>query len=167
MISSEVEEIRCTTHSINVSHKTNFALKFLFENYKPSYWYWEVIEMYRKLLLTSMLPILVSQSRIFLGLAIVLSSFFTVLHAYLKPIKNNSENHLQLISLSVIPAILCIGYTLETMINNQGAELEGKSNDQLVISVLLSVLNSLLIFVLSTRLIRLQIKKCNVFITER
>ena len=162
----EVEEIRYTTnHAVDSNGTTRFALKFLYENYKAFYWYWEVIEMYRKLLLTSVLPVITSQSRIFLGLAIVLSSFFTVLHAYTKPIKDSFENYLQLISLSVIPANLCIGYILETMVN-QGGGVTARTEDKFGISVLLLVLNSLLIFVLLVRLVKVQIKKCNILLTE-
>ena len=103
------DEILETSSRMSRNETTNFALKFLHENYKPSCWYWEVIEMYRKLLLTSVLTIFASESKIILAVAIMLSSFFTILHAYAKPIKNSFENLLQLISLSVIPLNLCIG----------------------------------------------------------
>ena len=162
----EGEEIRHTrNYSVDSNDTTRFAMKFFYENYKPSYWYWEVIEMYRKLLLTSVLPILTSESRIFLGLSIMISSFFTVLHAHTKPIKDRFENDLQLISLSVIPANLCIGYILETIVN-QDPETQRKSEDTMGISVLLLILNSLVILAVLARLMKLQIRKCKILLSR-
>ena len=93
----EGKEIRHSCdHSADSNETTHFAMKFFYENYKPCYWYWEVIEMYRKLLLTSVLPILTSESRIFLGLSIMISNFFAFLLAHTKPIKDGFENNLQL-----------------------------------------------------------------------
>ena len=164
-VSLEDEEFEYTTCPIESKDTTQFALTFLHENYKPSYWYWEVIEMYRKLFLTSIMPIMTSQSKIFLGLAIIVSTTFTVLHACTKPIKDSFENWLQLISLSVIPANLCIGYILETIVNKDGG-MSGSKGDRFGIGILLLVLNSVVILVLLTRLIKLQIKKCSILLAE-
>ena len=87
MLRTDVVETLLTNNETDTSDKEHFAIKFLCENYKLSHWYREVIEMYRKLLLTSVLPMFASLSRVVLGIAIILSSFFTVLHAYIKPIK--------------------------------------------------------------------------------
>ena len=81
-----------TNNETDTSDKEHFAMKFLYKNYKPSYWYWEVIEMYHKLLLSSVLPKFASQSRVVLGIGIVFSSFFTVLYAYMKPLKDSFEH---------------------------------------------------------------------------
>ena len=153
-------------NSMDKNMATHFATKFLYENYKSSCWFWEIVEMYRKLLLTSILPIFASQSKIILAVAIVLSGFFTVLHAYAKPIKDGFENHLQLISLSVIPANLCIGFMLGTMVN-EGSETFEKTSEQLGTGVLLLVLNSLLIIALLARLVKIQIKKWRLLLSER
>ena len=152
-------------NSMDRNTAAHFATKFLYENYKSSCWFWEIVEMYQKLLLTSILPIFASQSKVILAVAIVLSSFFTVLHAYTKPIKDSFENHLQLISLSVIPANLCIGFMLETMVN-EGSETFEKTSEQLGTGVLLLVLNSLLIIALLARLVKIQIKKWNILLSE-
>ena len=122
--------------------------------------------MYRKLLLTSVLPMFASQSRVVLGIAIALSSFFTVLHAYIKPIKDSFGHCLQLISLSLIPANLCIGFILETIANDSSGVF-GKGSEQLSTGVLLVVLNSLLIICLLARLVKFQIRKWSIIIAER
>ena len=144
---------------------THLPFRFLYEKYKPTCWYWEVTEMYRKLLLTAVLPILASESKILLAVTIILTSLFAVLHAYAKPIKDNFENYLQLVSLSVIPVNLWIGNMLETMAaGNAVTNLQSK--EQLGIGVLLLVLNSLLILVMFARLIKIQIKKIKLLFNE-
>ena len=159
------DEILETSGPMVRKETTNFALKFLHENYKASCWYWEVIEMYRKLMLTCVLPIFVSESRIMLDVAIMFSSFFTVLHAYAKPIKNGFENLLQLISLSVIPVNLCTGYILETIAKEKGGAAE-RAREKLGISVLLLILNSLLIIVVLMHLLKIQIRKVKVLLSD-
>ena len=125
---AEVETL-LTNSEPDTNDKEHFAIKFLHENYKPSYWYWEVIEMYRKLLLTSVLPMFASQNRVVLCIGIIFSSFFSVLHAYIKPIKDSFEHCLQLSSLSVIPANFCIGFILEA-IANESCGAFGKRSEQ-------------------------------------
>ena len=144
---------------------THLSFRFLYENYKPSCWYWEVIEMYRKLFLTAVLPILASESKILLAVTIILSSLFAVLHAYAKPIKNNFENYLQLVSLTVIPINLCIGYMLETMAT-ENTVTTSQAKEHLGIGMLLLILNSFLILVMLARLIEVQIKKMKLLLNE-
>ena len=167
MFTLEENEIRQTSTPTIRNETLHFASKFLYENYRPSCWFWEVIEMYRKLLLTSLLPIFASESRLSLAISIIFSSAFTVLHAYAKPIKDNFENHLQLISLSVIPLNLCIGYILETIANQyQNSRAKEQTVEHLGIGVLLLILNSLLILILVTRIIKIQIRKIKILLTE-
>ena len=73
-------------NSMDRNMAIHFVTKFLHENYKSSCWFWVIVEMYQKLLLMSILPILASRSKVIFPVAIVLSSFFTVLHEYTKPI---------------------------------------------------------------------------------
>ena len=162
---AEVETL-LTNSEPDTNDKEHFAIKFLYQNYKPPYWYWEVIEMYHKLLLTSVLPMFASRNRVVLGTGIIFSSFFTVLHAYIKPIKDSFEHCLQLSSLSVIPANFCIGFILEA-IANESCGAFGKRSEQLGISVLLVVLNSLLIISLLARLVKWQMRKWSILVAER
>ena len=154
----ENENKQAKEDTISNNTATHLSFRFLYENYKPSCWYWEVIEMYRKLFLTAVLPILASESNILLAVTIILSSLFAVLHAYAKPIKNNFENYLQLVSLTVIPINLCIGYMLETMAT-ENAVTTSQAKGHLGIGMLLLILNSFLILAMLARLIEVQIKK--------
>ena len=147
----------------NLSHRKRettfqFALKFCHENYQPSYWYWEVTEMLRKLLFISILPVLSPFSNIFLGLSIIIAGIFALLHAYKRPIQDYFENWLQMVSLSVIPANLCIGYILDT-ITTQSYNLFDKKVEKLGISVILIVLNSAVVVIVMLQCTRVQVGK--------
>ena len=147
-------ERRKTSTPIIRNETLHFASKFLYKNYRPSCWFWELIETYRKLLLTSLWPIFASKTRLSLTIAIIFSSVFTVLHAYAKAIKDSFENHLQVIFLSVILLNLCIRYILETIANQKTYVNELRIEylgPDLGISMLLEVLNSVLILILVTR----------------
>ena len=145
---------------IENKHETTFqfALKFCYENYQPSCWYWEITEMLRKLLFTSILPLLVPFSNIFLGLSIILSGFFALLHAYKKPIQNYFEHWLQMVSLAVIPANLCIAYILDTIATPHYTIFDEK-HEKLGISVILVVLNSSVILIVMMRFFKAQLHK--------
>ena len=135
-----------------------FALKFCHENYQPSCWYWEVTEILRKLLFISILPLFSPFSDIFLGLSIIIAGLFALLHAYKRPIQDYFENWLQMVSLSVIPANLCIGYILDT-ITTQHYSLFEKKVEKLGISVILIVLNSAVVVIVMLQCARVKVRK--------
>ena len=135
-----------------------FALRFCHENYRPSCWYWEITEMLRKLLFTSVFPLLSPFSSIFLGIPIILAGFFALLHAYKKPIQNHFEHWLQMVSLSVIPANLCIAYILDKIATQQLTLVDVKE-EKLAISVILIILNSAVIIIVLLQYARAQVRK--------
>ncbi|XP_072035441.1 uncharacterized protein [Amphiura filiformis] len=77
-------------------------IRFLCENYKPEYWYWEIVELSRKLVQTSLVVLWGSEDPFTLGLSIAISVVYTVIHAYVKPMKDNFEHWLQMLSLMAI-----------------------------------------------------------------
>ena len=91
--------------------KTDFlkSIEFLDDNYKARYWYWEVVEIGRKFLLTFGISYFGRMSHSGLALATLLAILFLVLHAQFRPIKRNSGHWLQLLSLSVISTNLIMG----------------------------------------------------------
>ena len=135
-----------------------FALKFCLENYNPCCWYWEITEILRKFIFISILPLLVPFSNIFLGLSILLAGLFALLHAYKRPIHNYFENWLQMLSLSIIPANLCIAYILDTT-STQHSILFDMKEEKLGISVILITLNSAVIIIIMLRIARAQVRK--------
>ena len=128
----------------NGNNQVNFALRFCVENYKDKYWYWEAIEMLRKLLLTSALILFGLHSKFHLGLSVAFGGFFAVLFAYTRPIKDKHEHYLQMISLTVIFINLCFG-TIFRIPEGNIPDTVDKSTDNIAVSVALIFLNFLLI----------------------
>ena len=85
------------------------GLRFLFENYKPRSWFWELVEMCRKLILTSGLILVGQESRSYIGLAWVIAGMYGMLFAFISPIQDVVENRLMVVSLSVTIVNLGIG----------------------------------------------------------
>ena len=85
------------------------GLRFLFENYNSRAWYWEFIEMFRKVILTSALIFLGGESRAYVGLAFLTSGAYAMLFALVSPMADPFENKLMVSSLSVTFVNLAIG----------------------------------------------------------
>ena len=85
------------------------GLRFLFENYKTHSWYWELVEMSRKVILTSGLILVGQESRSYIGLAWVIAGMYGVLFSWMKPIQDGVDNRLMSMSLAVTVANLGIG----------------------------------------------------------
>ena len=77
-------------------------IRFLCENYKPRYWFWEIVELTRKVLQTVLVVLYGSDDPLTLGASIALSVVFIVIHAYCKPMKDKFEHWLQMLSLLAI-----------------------------------------------------------------
>ena len=89
------------------------ALSFLYENYCPNSWFWEVLELVRKIILTSVLVLIGSEGRTDLGVASIMSGLYTVLFVSYKPINDRFEHWLQLTSLLATCANMNIGLLLK------------------------------------------------------
>ncbi|XP_071825037.1 uncharacterized protein [Apostichopus japonicus] len=92
---------------INDSRPTKAAmttpwLEFLCENYKDDFWFWEIIELTRKVSQTLLITLYGWEDRLTVLLTTCISVIFLVLHARYRPMKNPYEQHLQMLSLTVI-----------------------------------------------------------------
>ncbi|XP_078344108.1 uncharacterized protein LOC144629772 [Oculina patagonica] len=85
------------------------GLKFLFENYKPRTWFWELVEMSRKVILTSGLILVGQESRSYIGLAWVMAGMYGMLFSWHRPIQDVTENRLMATSLAVTVVNLGVG----------------------------------------------------------
>lgn len=85
------------------------GLRFLFENYKTRSWYWELVEMSRKVILTSGLALVGRESRSYIGLALVIAGMYGMTFSWIKPINNAFENRLMSTSLAVTVVNLAVG----------------------------------------------------------
>ena len=97
------------------------ALSFLDGSYEPRFWYWEVLEMTRKLVLTSGLQFFGRGSATELAMAAIIATAFAILHAYHKPMKKSLKRQqlLQLVSLSLISLNIMLG-VLQMVDLNEG-----------------------------------------------
>ena len=85
------------------------GLRFLFENYNHHSWYWELVEMSRKVVLTSGLILVGQESRSYIGLAWLIAGMYGVLFSWIKPTKDVTENRLLATSLAVTVVNLGVG----------------------------------------------------------
>ena len=108
-----------STVSLVSMMKFVLALKF-FENYKEKYWFWEIIEMYRKLILISAILLFDSKSHSQIGSAIISASALIISHTMVRPIKGKFEDRLQALMLWIIFFNVCLGaiYLQPTILQN-------------------------------------------------
>ena len=82
---------------------------FLFENYTPRSWFWELVEMSRKVILTSGLILVGQESRSYIGLAWVIAGMYGMLFAWIRPIQDSTDNRLMTVSLAITVVNLGVG----------------------------------------------------------
>ncbi|XP_062517280.1 uncharacterized protein LOC134192555 [Corticium candelabrum] len=129
------------------------SLSFLDDSYESNYWYWDVVEMVRKLVLTSGLQFFGTGSTTQLAVASIIASAFALLHAQFKPIKSKRkwQHYLQLLSLSVISLNIMVGVLQLVDVGEEGNLDEEAMKSGIVNRTLFSVLfysvNGLFVFV--------------------
>lgn len=111
------------------------GMSFLYENYKDDAWYWELVEVVRKLILTCGIILIGRESRAYVGLASICSGLFAIVYAFRKPIRDEFEDKLQLTSLLVIFLNLGIGVILKIPKESVPSDV-----DQYVDSLLVNIL---------------------------
>ncbi|XP_031573692.1 uncharacterized protein LOC116307550 isoform X2 [Actinia tenebrosa] len=77
-------------------HEISAGMRFLYENYSEDCWYWEVIELVRKVIFTSVLVYSGQEGRLFLGVTAILSGFYAVYFAHTQPIPHLFDKWLHL-----------------------------------------------------------------------
>ena len=126
-----------------VDEEIAFGLKVFFENYKNKFWFWEITEMYRKLILIALIFLFDSESLSQIGLTVFTVSAFGVAYTLFRPIKAKFEDGLQTFVLWIIFFDVCLG----AMYSNCGATKGQKGNDSLFVNILFVVLNSSVLLV--------------------
>lgn len=112
-------------------------LKFLCENYKPQYWYWEIVELARKVAQTVLVTLLGWEDAMTKLLTISISVLFLTLHGKLAPMTYNFEQRLQMFSLSAI------------FVNVLVASVPIPENYQAFLSTVLILLNMIIVVVVA------------------
>ena len=121
------------------------AMGFLFENYKTRSWYWEFVEMARKVILTCGLSFVGQESRSYIGLALVTTGMYGIHFAWVKPLKDVMENRLMTTSLAVTVVNLVIGAVSKIPAENITTGSFAADTDALVFKILVFTANSLVI----------------------
>ena len=120
-----------------------FGLKVFFESYKKKFWFWEITEMYRKLILISLIFLFGSESLSQIGITVFTVSSFGVAYTFFRPIKDKFEDRLQTFVLWVIFFDVCLG----AMYTPCDVAQRHKGNDSVLVNVLFVVLNSSVLLV--------------------
>ena len=127
------------------------GLRFLHESYTSRCWYWELVETCRKVILTSGLILLDSESRGYIGLALLSSGFYGIYFALKRPINDPFENKLMLSSLAVTFVNLAIGAVSTIPSEGFGTSVD-PIEDNLMFNILVIVANCLVIGLLVGKL---------------
>ena len=127
------------------------GLRFLHENYSPRCWYWELVETFRKVILTCGLILLGGESRAYIGLALVFSGLYGIYFGWKSPIKDPFENKLMLSSLAVTFVNLAIG-AVSSIPSERFESSVDPILDNLLFNGLVFVANSLVIGLLVGKL---------------
>ena len=123
------------------------GLRFLFENYKNRSWYWELVEMTRKVILTCGLIFVGQESRSYIGFALVIAGMYGILFSWVKPLQDVMENRLMTTSLAVTVVNLVIGAVSKIPAENVTGWI-GPDSDALLFKILVFAANSLVIALL-------------------
>ncbi|XP_067037144.1 uncharacterized protein [Acropora muricata] len=126
------------------------GMSFLYENYNEDAWYWELVEVIRKLLLTCGIILIGRESRTYVGLASICSGLFAIAFAFRKPIRDKFEDKLQLTSLLVIFLNLGIGVLLKIPKESVPSDVD-QYVDTLLVNILVVGANVLVILLVVGR----------------
>ena len=128
------------------------GLRFLFENYKSTSWYWELVEMSRKVILTSGLILVGEESRSYIGFTLVIAGMYGMVFSWMKPIQDGFENRMMSISLAVTVFNLAIGAVSRIPAENISLPSE-PSMEAFVFKILVLGANALVIGLLACMLL--------------
>jgi len=105
-------------HKLHSSKECLARYGFVYERYEPDYYWWEVVEMIRKFLLTGVILFLAPGSIAQLAMALLIASYFMAAHVKCEPFSNPEENHLQSVSLISTVLVLVLGIMIKAAAQN-------------------------------------------------
>ncbi|KAJ8049896.1 hypothetical protein HOLleu_02841 [Holothuria leucospilota] len=97
-------DVKNFLHESSTSTLKPIWMSFLCENYKPEYWYWEIVELSRKITQTALITLLGWGNVLTVVFTIGMSMVFLILHARHRPMKSTFEQWLQIFALTAILA---------------------------------------------------------------
>ena len=135
-----------TSLYLTLSEENGFPvwLLFLCENYKAEFWYWEIIELTRKLLQITLLTMFGSDNSWYLAITVAVSVVYITSHSYCKPISDGFEHALQMTSLVFIFLNLLIATSLVMAEND---DIDPSNNAAVTVSLVILNVGILLVVV--------------------
>ena len=88
---SKVGSLRNLTGAVKLVSIVD-GISFLFQSYTPEYWYWEVIECTRRLMLTAAISFFQPGSSTQMVVAMTLALIYVSLYAHYQPYLSRSDN---------------------------------------------------------------------------
>ena len=129
------------------------ALYFFFGSYKPRSWYWEFVEMSRKVIVTSGLILVGQESRSYIGLALVIAGMYGTFFCWMRPLQDVFENRLMSASLAVTVVNLVIGAV--SRIPAESAAQDDSGIDSVIFNIMVLGANSVVIGLLVGKIVSL------------
>jgi hypothetical protein len=105
---------RVRTNIIARDDDATGMFNFLIGDFKPKYWFWEVVELFRKLLLSGILSLVGRGSIAQAVLGTVISFAFFALHLRLLPYKSSTLNAFKAVSEIQMFAVLQLSVVLQS-----------------------------------------------------
>ena len=139
-----VTEETATSQNEDSATEVITGLRFLFESYKPGSWYWELIEMSRKVIVTSVLILVGQETRSYIGLTLVIAGMYGTVFCWIHPLQDVFENRLMSTSLAVTVVNLVIGAVSRIPAENLPAPKESYM-DAVIFNILVIGANALVI----------------------
>ena len=124
------------------------GLDFVYANYKDNSWYWELVEMSRKVVVTSGLILVGQESRSYVGLAWTIAGMYAFLFAWSRPMQDAFENRLMTASLAVTVVNLGIGAVSKIPAENLPPSIDSYM-DGVIFNILVLGANTLVIGLLA------------------
>jgi hypothetical protein len=124
------------------------GMRFLYENYSPGCWFWEIVELVRKVLFSTILILMNAESRTSLGLTAIISGLYSILFALYKPIEDTFEHWLQMASLLASSVNFTIGMLMKIPTEDISSGVMYEA-DALIVTILLVVANVAVIAIIA------------------
>lgn len=131
------------------------VLRFMYENYSADCWFWEVVELFRKIFFSAVLLLLSAEGRTSLGMTAMFSGLYSILFAFCKPMNDTFEHWLQLISLMASSVNLTIGMLLQIPKNEISSGVNQEVDD-LIITIILVSSNVLVVAIVAGKSLQLE-----------
>ncbi|XP_078362624.1 uncharacterized protein LOC144646519 [Oculina patagonica] len=131
-----------------------FGLRLFFENYKEKYWFWEIVEMYRKLILISFILLFNTESRSQIGFAVIVASASGIAYTIFRPIKGKFEDRLQTFVLWIIFFNVCLAAIYSQP--NDSSNTSSTNNSTFVNAMFLAINSAVLILAVGKGLLHVR-----------